>query len=202
MGSTGHAVRPQRGVRDHLPRSGLDTELARNRHGDRLGAAHARSAGRSAASCFTRAQSDSAAVPRRHAASPAIAKDANCDYKKAPFFNVLAAFWIQFMTHDWFSHLEEGHNAPEYDGGRVCRRSRSNGVDAPLTPADAARLGCRPGDRIDRAFVADSTPGPHVHRRRGRSTELARLPDHRNTEHRLVGRLADLRLRRALAPCA
>ena len=22
-----------------------------------------------------------------------------------------AAFWIQFMTHDWFSHLEEGHNA-------------------------------------------------------------------------------------------
>ena len=39
---------------------------------------------------------------------------ANCDYKKAPFFNVLAAYWIQFMTHDWFSHLEEGHNAAEY----------------------------------------------------------------------------------------
>ena len=37
---------------------------------------------------------------------------ARCDYKKAPFFNVLAAFWIQFMTHDWFSHLEEGRNAP------------------------------------------------------------------------------------------
>ena len=27
---------------------------------------------------------------------------ASCDYEKAPFFNVLAAYWIQFMTHDWF----------------------------------------------------------------------------------------------------
>ena len=44
---------------------------------------------------------------------PGYAKDANCDYKKAPFFNVLAAFWIQFMTHDWFSHMEEGHNGPK-----------------------------------------------------------------------------------------
>jgi hypothetical protein len=38
--------------------------------------------------------------------------DSNCDYQKAPFFNVLAAFWIQFMTHDWFSHMVEGHNDP------------------------------------------------------------------------------------------
>ena len=40
--------------------------------------------------------------------------DANCDYQKAPFFNVLAAYWIQLMTHDWFSHMEEGHNAAGY----------------------------------------------------------------------------------------
>ena len=39
--------------------------------------------------------------------------DANCDYLKALFFNVLAAFWIQFMTHDWFSHTFEGRNAPQ-----------------------------------------------------------------------------------------
>ena len=47
--------------------------------------------------------------------------DSNCDYVKAPFFNVLAAFWIQFMTHDWFSHLVEGHNdqaAPPIDLGK------------------------------------------------------------------------------------
>ena len=38
--------------------------------------------------------------------------DADCPYRKAPFFNVLAAFWIQFMTHDWFSHLDEGQQRP------------------------------------------------------------------------------------------
>ena len=59
---------------------------------------------------FTRAQSRPDRVQR--GPRPAgLRQDANCDYKKAPFFNVLAAFWIQFMTHDWFSHLEEGHNA-------------------------------------------------------------------------------------------
>ena len=36
--------------------------------------------------------------------------NADCSYKKAPFFNVLAAFWIQFMTHDWFAHLDEARN--------------------------------------------------------------------------------------------
>ena len=40
-------------------------------------------------------------------------KDATsaCPYEKANTFNVLAAFWIQFMTHDWFSHAREGRNA-------------------------------------------------------------------------------------------
>ena len=62
---------------------------------------------------FTRAQSDSRAVPRRARACRATPTDANCDYKKAPFFNVLAAFWIQFMTHDWFSHLRGGPERAE-----------------------------------------------------------------------------------------
>ena len=35
---------------------------------------------------------------------------ADCPYKPAPFFNAIAAFWIQFMTHDWFSHLDEARN--------------------------------------------------------------------------------------------
>src|SRR5215207_802728 len=43
--------------------------------------------------------------------TPGDVSTVRCDYKKAPFFNVLAAFWIQFMTHDWFSHLDEGRNA-------------------------------------------------------------------------------------------
>ena len=104
---------------------------------------------------FTRPQSDSAACADGQG-KPGYAKDANCDYKKAPFFNVLAAFWIQFMTHDWFSHLEEGHNRAEYM--KVgCTSQKMNGAETPLTPGDVARLGCRPEDEMDRAFVADSS---------------------------------------------
>jgi hypothetical protein len=104
---------------------------------------------------FTRAQSDSAACNAGYG-KPGYAKDAKCDYKPAPFFNVLAAFWIQFMTHDWFSHLEEGHNTAQYMPVG-CASHRVNGVDTPLTPDEAARLGCRPADQMERAYVADST---------------------------------------------
>jgi hypothetical protein len=107
---------------------------------------------------FTRAQHDSAACNDGYG-KPGYAKDANCDYKKAPFFNVLAAFWIQFNTHDWFSHLDEGHNAPQYMAVG-CATKRVNGADVALPAADIARLGCRPGDQIDQSFVADSSaPG-------------------------------------------
>jgi Animal haem peroxidase len=75
-------------------------------------------------------------------------KDADCGYQKANSFNVLAAFWIQFMTHDWFSHLEEGHNAPEL---------MKTGCQP---PADAAKLGCRPDDVMDRALIADASDPP------------------------------------------
>ena len=90
---------------------------------------------------------------------PGFSKAANCDYKKAPFFNVLAAYWIQFMTHDWFSHLDEGHNDAEYM--KVgCVSQKVGGVETPLTPTEAARLGCRPADGIDKGFVASSGPPP------------------------------------------
>jgi hypothetical protein len=68
---------------------------------------------------------------------------AHCDYQKAPWFNVLAAFWIQFMTHDWFSHLDEGVNGSEY---------MSIGCE---TDADVKDLGCRPGDRVQKGLYAD-----------------------------------------------
>src|SRR5262249_19577589 len=58
---------------------------------------------------------------------------------------VLAAFWIQFMTHDWFSHLEEGHN----DG------PTNMTVGCELSPEEAKKVGCRPGDRIDKAFIGN-----------------------------------------------
>jgi len=77
------------------------------------------------------------------------------------------------MTHDWFSHMEEGHNATAYiDMG--CTTQLVNGVPTPLTPADVQRLGCRPGDRVDKTLVAaDSPPESFT---AGGKTYLARAP--------------------------
>ncbi len=68
----------------------------------------------------------------------------SCDYQKAPFFNVLAAFWIQFMTHDWFSHMNEGRNKP----GLV------------EVGCEDEAIGCRAGDRREEILVADDSE-PH-----------------------------------------
>ncbi|HEX7180562.1 MAG TPA: peroxidase family protein, partial [Thermoanaerobaculia bacterium] len=127
-------------------------ELAKNRHGDRLGVLTP-DPQLISRKLFTRVQSQ----PDKCNAGqglPGFSADANCDYQKAPFFNVLAAFWIQFMTHDWFSHMTEGHNA-EQRTAMGCSTKKVNGVEVPLTPEEIARLGCRPGDRIDRAVIAE-----------------------------------------------
>src|SRR4029077_12907436 len=97
------------------------SELTRNRHGDRIGLLKPDPQIISR-KLFTRQQLSPVASltqsqqDRCHEGYglPDSVKEAECKYKKAPFFNVLAAFWIQFMTHDWFSHLEEGHNRPEW----------------------------------------------------------------------------------------
>ncbi|HEX9143314.1 MAG TPA: peroxidase family protein [Candidatus Binatia bacterium] len=86
---------------------------------------------------------------------PGYSPEANCDYQKAPHINVLAAFWIQFMTHDWFSHLDEGHNDAELIA-MGCNFQQNGQRQTVLTPK---QLGCRPDDRIDKSYVAeDSAP--------------------------------------------
>ncbi|GAB1263908.1 peroxidase family protein [Aurantivibrio infirmus] len=93
--------------------------------------------------------------------------DADCDYQKAPFFNVLAAFWIQFMTHDWFSHLEEGRNKPGL---------MNLGCDS----QEAKDLGCRPGDQMESAlFSQDSEPETFEHN--GKNYEKRSLKTASNT---------------------
>ena len=160
MGSTGTPFARNVEFETTFPDAGLN-EITRNRHGNRLSLMRPDPQVISR-KLFTRAQSDSAACADGYG-KPRFAKDANCDYKKAPFFNVLAAFWIQFMTHDWFSHLEEGHNSSEYMN-----------VGCALSAAEAGRLGCRPGDAMERAYVGDtSAPGRFV--RDGREY-LARAP--------------------------
>ncbi|TYP94277.1 MULTISPECIES: peroxidase family protein [Nitrosomonas] len=84
-------------------------------------------------------------------------EEAECDYKKAPTFNVLAAFWIQFMTHDWFSHVDEESSQPEWM--KVgCATQRVDNSEQPLTVEEVTQLGCRPDDKINVAPVADDTP--------------------------------------------
>jgi hypothetical protein len=139
-----------------FPDLGKDA-YARNRHGDRLGLLKPDPQVISRR-LFTRAQSHSEKCRDGHGL-PDYSVEADCDYKKAPFFNVLAAFWIQFMTHDWFSHLEEGHNATEMMPVG-CATELAGGGEKPLAPEQIEKLGCRPNDRIDNAYIAEEGDPP------------------------------------------
>ncbi len=93
--------------------------------------------------------------------------DATCDYLKAPFFNVLAAFWIQFMTHDWFSHTIEGHNS---------KKLQSVGCDSDVAKA----AGCRPGDAAEVSLFAATDKPPSFEY--GGEQHLARAPKTTNNQ--------------------
>src|SRR4029078_1679403 len=71
--------------------------LAKNRHGGRIALLKPDPQVISRR-LFTR---DEHAMPNCNAGSGPPDGSGDCAYKTAPFFNVLAAFWIQFMTHDW-----------------------------------------------------------------------------------------------------
>jgi hypothetical protein len=176
MGSTGTLFARNVEFETTFPEAGLDS-LTRNRHAGRLGLMTPDPQVISR-KLFTRAQHDSASCADGYG-TPGYSRDAHCDYKKAPFFNVLAAYWIQFMTHDWFSHLEEGHNTAQYM--KVgCASQKVNGTETPLSAADAAQLHCRPTDAMERAYVADTSP-PSNFNVGGRSHQLRAPKTFRNT---------------------
>ena len=85
--------------------------------------------------------------------------EAQCDYTKAAHINVLAAFWVQFMTHDWFSHLDEGHNDVKLIA-LGCKVEPANNINRHFTAEAVAQLGCRPADRVDKALIAADAPAP------------------------------------------
>ncbi|MDZ4856903.1 MAG: peroxidase family protein [Nitrospirota bacterium] len=153
-----------------FPDLGLN-EMTKNRHGDRLGLLKPDPQVISR-KLFTRAQSQPDKCSKGYDL-PGGAQEAECEYKKAPFFNVLAAFWIQFMTHDWFAHLEEGHNRPEWMAVG-CATQLVKNIGQPLTGEDAKKLGCRPDDKIDAAMIAEGTE-PKTFRNDGK-TYLTRAP--------------------------
>ena len=130
--------------------------LAQNRHGDRLGLLKPDPQVISR-KLFTRAQSHPERCNEGNGL-PDYSVEADCDYKKAAALNVLAAFWIQFMTHDWFSHLQEGHNQSDMMAVG-CARQRIGNVEEPLAEEAIAKLGCRPDDRMDKSYIEeDSNP--------------------------------------------
>ena len=145
MGSTGTLFARNVQFETTFPRLGHN-EMLRNRHGDRLGLLTPDPQVISRR-LFTRPQFDESRCNQGRGVAGNQAT-ANCDYQPAPFFNVLAAFWIQFMTHDWFSHLVEGQNQTD------------SWMEVGCTEADAGKLGCRPGDRIDQARIAQDGPPP------------------------------------------
>src|SRR5919106_450706 len=131
------------------------SELTKNRHGQRLGLLTPDPQVISRR-LFTRHQS-AAEKCNSGQGIPTAPAHAECDYKKAPHINVLAAFWIQFMTHDWFSHLDEGHNQSELIL-MGCSVQRVNNEQSKLTAEEIKGLGCRPEDRIDKGFIAKDVP--------------------------------------------
>jgi hypothetical protein len=157
MGSSGQLFARNVEFETTFPDLGLD-QFAKNRHGNRLSLLQPDPQVISR-KLFTRDQSKARNCNQGHGASESV--DADCPYKKAPFFNVLATFWIQFMTHDWFSHLDEARN----DRSQImtnlgCASERRDGVEQPLTPERAAQLGCRKDDKMEAALLADtSSPG-------------------------------------------
>src|SRR5918999_903870 len=105
---------------------------------------------------------------------PENSAEASCDYQKASHLNLLAAFWIQFMTHDWFSHLEEGHNRPAMMAMGCENHREAN--------KETERLGCRPADRIDKSFIAEDVPAPTFNL--GKNSYMARA--HRTTANKVT----------------
>lgn len=154
MGSVGQPFARNVEFETTFPELAADA-IVKNRHGGRLGLLKPDPQVISR-KLFTRQQSspkncNEGAGPVQHPA------EASCDYRKANHVNVLAAFWIQFMTHDWFSHLEEGRNQADLMP-MGCSTQRGNDTENTMNRDEIKNLGCRPEDVIDKSLVGEATP--------------------------------------------
>lgn len=159
MGSTGMPFGRNMQFEATFPRLGLD-ELTRNRHGNRIDLLKP-DPQLISRKLFTREQPEGNGC-NVGMGDGSFSPDADCAYLKAPFFNVLAAFWIQFMTHDWFSHTDEGRNASELQS-------------VGCTSEEARSLGCREGDRREPSLYAE-TASPETFEDAAGKAHLKRSP--------------------------
>jgi hypothetical protein len=166
MGSTGQLFGRNVEFESTFPDLERDP-LAKNRHGSRIGLLTPDPQVISR-KLFTRDQTGMPNCNQGHGV-PGLS-EADCAYKKAPFFNVLAAYWIQFMTHDWFSHLDDARNDRSRMMTRLgCTSARVNNVEQSLSAEAAARLGCRADDKMEAALIAeDAIPERFEHAGVGR----------------------------------
>ena len=178
MGSTGQMFARNVEFDTTFPELG-NNPVVKNRHGERIGLLKPDPQVISRR-LLTRTQSDPAKCNNGQGL-PENSPEANCDYKKAPFLNVLAAFWVQFMTHDWFSHLVEGSNGTE----RMtmgCTTQLEAGVERPLTAEQVRQLNCRPDDRIDKALISVETePSNFKHGGKEYLTRAPKTTENKNT---------------------
>src|SRR5882724_3835960 len=156
MGSAGMLFARNVQFESTYPDLGLDL-LARNRHGGRISLLKPDPAVISR-KLFTR---DQTGMPNCNNGK-GTGTDSDCAYQKAPFFNVIAAFWIQFMTHDWFTHMEEARNDTRTNLPNMgCTSERgADNIERPISAARAAELGCRPADKMEAGLIADKAPAP------------------------------------------
>ena len=120
------------------------SQETRNRHGNRISLFEPNPQLISR-TLFSRDQTEAVNCNEGHGAGNSNSA-AVCPYEKANTFNVLAAFWIQFMTHDWFSHAREGRNADTM-------------MKMGCTEALKQTIKCRPEDQIGEALIDRSDPG-------------------------------------------
>lgn len=139
------------------------SQETKNRHGQRL-SLYEPNPQVISKKLFSRDQSQSVNC---HEGRGSSTEPSNCHYEKASWFNVLAAFWIQFMTHDWFSHLDEGRNSQTMIGMGCTEELQKT-------------IHCRPNDQIGQALIQSENPGTfHIgdkaHLTKARKTSLNRV---------------------------
>lgn len=186
MGSTGMPFSRNVDFESTYPRLTWN-KILKNRHGDRLGLMRP-SPKKISEKLFTRLQDvDNGCNGGKGSLD---SSQTDCNYTPANFFNVLAAYWIQFMTHDWFSHLNEARNDERHVLGdlRCAVRVERDGF-VEMTDEERTVAGCDTADpsqiseteKMDVALLAEADMPGTLGDGSGRTKRARRTTQNFNT---------------------